>query len=78
MYEHDEPSIKTLLKKPLDKLSNCEKVFLIVVVVFRYRNNIFHGSKRVESWLQYEKQIKYCIQIMQCLITHAIKKEKPA
>ncbi len=78
MYKHDEPSIKTLLKKPLDKLSDCEKVFLIVVVVYRYRNNIFHGSKGVESWLKYKKQIGYCIQIMQSLITHATKKEKLA
>ena len=82
MHEDRKPNrklyckLKTLLEKPLDKLSNCEKVFLIVVVVYRYRNNIFHGSKSVESWLQFEEQIDYCIQIMQSLITHATEREK--
>ena len=69
---------ESLLEKPVDTLLNCEKVFLIVVVVFRYRNNIFHGSKGVESWLQFEDQIKYCVQIMQSLTTHATEKEKSA
>jgi len=84
MHEDRKPNrklyikLKTLLEKPLDKLSNCEKVFLIVVVAYRYRNNIFHGSKGVESWLQFEEQIDYCIQIMQSLITHATEREKSA
>ncbi len=82
MHENKKPKselytkFESLLEKPVDTLLNCEKVFLIVVVVFRYRNNIFHGSKRAESWLKFEDQIKYCVQIMQSLITHATEKEK--
>ena len=70
MRGHTRPNIRPLLKKSLDELSNYEKVFLVVSVVFRYRNNIFHGSKSVESWLQYKAQMDYCIQIMQSLIAH--------
>jgi len=33
-------------------------------VVYRYRNNIFHGSKGIRSWLQFEEQIKTCIELM--------------
>ena len=69
---------ESLLEEPVDTLLNCEKVFLIVVVVYRYRNNIFHGSKGVASWLRFEEQIGYCVQIMQSLITHATEKEKLA
>ncbi len=76
MRGNTKPDIKPLLEKSLDELSNCEKVFLIVSVIFRYRNNIFHGLKSVESWPQYERQIKYCVQIMQSLITHATEREK--
>lgn len=74
--QHNE--FKLLLKKPFDELCKYEKVFLIVLVVYRYRNNIFHGAKGVASWLQFEDQIKYCVQIMQFLITHATKEEKSA
>ena len=76
MGDYSGPNIKPLLKKPLDELSDVKRVLLIVVVVYRYRNNIFHGSKRAESWLKFGDQIKYCVQIMQSLITHATEKEK--
>lgn len=76
MRGNTKPNIKPLLEKSLDELSNYEKVFLIVSVVFRYRNNIFHGLKSVKSWLEYEEQIDYCIRIMQSLITHATEREK--
>ena len=70
MHGHKRPDIKPLLDRPVDSLSNFERVFFLVSVVYRYRNNIFHGSKGVESWLRFKPQIEQCTQVMQVLITH--------
>jgi len=41
------------------------------------RNNIFHGNKGVESWLQFAEQIEMCQGVMQKLIdTSTIAKSK--
>jgi hypothetical protein len=53
-------------------LSAEEIVFFVIFVVFRYRNNIFHGNKSVASWLKYKDQIKLCIKVMQTLITFKV------
>jgi hypothetical protein len=71
MHKSIHPDIKPLLDRCPDSLSNAEKLFLLLSVVYRYRNNIFHGSKGVKSWLQFKDQIVQCTQIMQALITHA-------
>ena len=42
---------------------------MLLVVVYRFRNNIFHGNKGVDSWLQYRPQIEKCTNVMQHLIT---------
>ena len=62
-----EPMSQILLKN-FDTLEADEIVFLLVVVVYRYRNNIFHGNKGVSSWLQFTEQINKCRLIMQKLI----------
>jgi hypothetical protein len=71
MHDNTYPDIKPLLNRPVVSLSNVERVFFLVSVVYRYRNNIFHGSKGVGSWLQFKPQIEQCTQVMQALITHA-------
>lgn len=71
MHGNNHPDIKPLLCRSSDSFSRFEKVFFLVSVVYRYRNNIFHGSKGVGSWLKFKPQIERCIQVMQVLITHA-------
>ena len=70
MHDHALPDIKDLLARPILSLSPLEKVFLVVSVIFRYRNNIFHGTKGVQSWLVFKPQIEQCIQAMQHLLSH--------
>lgn len=58
------PVIDKYLEKPYDELTDKEKCHLILYVIFRYRNNIFHGNKRVYSWLTYKDQINKCVDAM--------------
>lgn len=44
-------------------------------IVYRYRNNMFHGNKGLESWLQFEEQIKDCITVMKKLTVLPDKKD---
>lgn len=60
--------ISRLIRKDFSEFSNAEKIFFSMVVVYRYRNNIFHGNKGVDSWLGYRDCILNCIAIMQLLI----------
>lgn len=46
-------------------------VFLCTAVAYRFRNNMFHGSKGVRSWLQYKDQIERCSAVIQSLTSHA-------
>lgn len=71
MHGKKNPRLSALLGRPLEELTSEDKLFLLVFVVFRYRNNIFHGNKGVESWLAYREQIRHCIESMQVLISHA-------
>jgi len=70
MHGNRHPDMKPLLDRPVDSLSDVEQVHFAVSVVYRYRNNIFHGSKGVTSWLAYKPQINRCTQVMQALISH--------
>ncbi|MBT3338857.1 MAG: hypothetical protein HN855_15655 [Anaerolineae bacterium] len=62
------PDLEKILAKEIKDLNREDEVYLLLVVVYRYRNNMFHGNKNVASWLQYEKQIRRCTTIMQNLI----------
>lgn len=75
---HDEkPSgavvadFKRCLAIPVASLAARDHVFTVVFVIYRFRNNMFHGNKRVESWLRYREQISICTGTMQKFITHA-------
>jgi hypothetical protein len=65
MHEQKSEEMDKILKKDLSSLSQDESIFFLLFVVYRYRNNIFHGNKGVNSWLKFEKQIEYCIEVMQ-------------
>lgn len=71
MHGHKDQRLLALLGRPFDELTSEDRLFLLVFVVFRYRNNIFHGNKGVESWLFYREQIQICVQAMQILVSHA-------
>lgn len=61
--------VTEILDRQFEELSNAELLFMLVVVVYRFRNNIFHGNKGVDTWLHYRTQIEMCTNIMQILIT---------
>lgn len=63
--------IEKILKHNAEELTSEQKIYLCAFVAFRYRNNIFHGNKAVDSWLEFEEQICHCIAIMQKFISHA-------
>ncbi len=60
---------RDILSTQFDALSDYQLVFMLLFVVYRFRNNIFHGNKGVQSWLQYKKQIGFCLRVMQSLIS---------
>ena len=62
---------KRCLSLPPAALSVNDQVFVVAFVVYRYRNNMFHGNKGVESWLRFKPQIELCITAMQSFITHS-------
>jgi hypothetical protein len=63
--------IDVILKLPFDKLNAVQAATFSAFVVYRFRNNIFHGNKGVHSWLNFADQIGRCTLIMQLLITHS-------
>lgn len=66
--------IDNLLKKPVDEFNNKERLSFLIYVVYRYRNNMFHGNKSLDSWLSYKKQINLCINIMIKIIDNHVEK----
>jgi|SRR3990167_508533 len=62
--------LQGLIERPFAFLNNADVVFLVVFVVFRFRNNIFHGNKDINSWLNFKEQIDFCTEAMQFFVTH--------
>jgi hypothetical protein len=69
MHQKEQPRLVSILSKDFESLSADEIVFFVIFVVFRFRNNIFHGNKGVASWLKFRDQIELCIKVMQTFIT---------
>ncbi len=63
--KNQNSSFDKILKKAYTNLTVEEKIFLLTFVTYRYRNNIFHGSKGISFWLKYDEQIKKCIYVLQ-------------
>ena len=61
------------LDTELVSMSANDRVFFVVFVIYRFRNNVFHGNKGVQSWLAYDRQIRLCTRAMQALVSHAEK-----
>jgi len=71
MHKDKCERLDALLTKPHDSLTPEERLFFVTYVVYRFRNNIFHGNKGVSSWLEYRPQIQHCTRVMQYLISHS-------
>lgn len=56
--------IDKILKEPFEAITKEEKIFLLIYVVYRYRNNIFHGTKTIREWHIFETEIDICIRFM--------------
>ena len=64
IHKDDFKEIREIKSKQSSAITDQEKLSIVLYVVYRYRNNIFHGSKGVESWLQFSPQIERCVKIM--------------
>ena len=56
--------IPKILRTPFNRLYKNEKIFFMIFVVYRYRNNIFHGRKSIKEWNEYLDEIQQCIKFM--------------
>lgn len=64
-----------LCNKEYKDIEKDEKIYFLTYIVYRYRNNMFHGNKGLESWLQFKEQIKDCITVMKKLTVLPDKKD---
>lgn len=71
MHDHASRRMDAVLKRSFPELTESDLLFIVALVAFRFRNNIFHGNKGVASWLRFQPQIKLCIMSMQHLTSHA-------
>ncbi|MBN1816756.1 MAG: hypothetical protein JW828_05315 [Sedimentisphaerales bacterium] len=70
-YDNSKESkiVDEIINRKFDE-NDKEWMRLLLYVVYRYRNNIFHGNKDVNSWLNtYKEQIKLCISTIQTWIS---------
>ena len=65
--------VEVLLKKKYLEIVNTDKLIFLVYVIYRFRNNIFHGNKEVRSWSKYEREIELCTYSMTKLIESNIE-----
>lgn len=68
MHDQKLEDLEKIFSKKLNELDTYETTFMLLVVIYRFRNNIFHGNKGVQSWLVYREQIDLCINAMQFFI----------
>ena len=63
-------AVRTCLAMEKQKFTEADRIFFVCAVIYRFRNNMFHGSKGVQSWLRYKQEIELCTTAMQELILH--------
>lgn len=63
-YKCVSENIRRIVEQEYSYLNKNDKIYLLFYVVFRYRNNLFHGNKDITQWEHFETQINYCIQFM--------------
>lgn len=68
VHNENKQEIEEIRNAEIEKINNEDKLKFLLYIVYRYRNNIFHGNKGVLSWMKYEEQIDKCVLIMTKLI----------
>lgn len=68
LYQKQAQPLQALLEKPMASLAKSEIVYLVVFVLYRFRNNMFHGNKGIASWLHFKEQIDRCTRAMQVCV----------
>jgi hypothetical protein len=68
LHQKQSAPLQALLEKPMPSLAKSEIVYLVVFVLYRFRNNMFHGNKGIESWLHFKEQIDRCTKAMQVCV----------
>ena len=53
-----------VLNRPWDKSSSTDKLHFGLYVIYRFRNNIFHGNKQIFEWLRNRPQIEDCVMVL--------------
>lgn len=53
-----------VLNQPWNKSKPVEKIQFGLYVIYRFRNNIFHGNKTVLEWLRNKPQIEDCVLVL--------------
>jgi hypothetical protein len=71
MHTQSSSRLSQALSFPAEDLSAEECLHLLVFVAYRFRNNIFHGNKGVDTWLGYSEQIRRCTELLQACVSHA-------
>ena len=61
---HPWSKIEGILEKPYHKIYKENKISFMIFVVYRYRNNIFHGIKSIKEWGNFSEEIQLCIKFM--------------
>ncbi|HCE68278.1 MAG: hypothetical protein A2X82_03590 [Geobacteraceae bacterium GWC2_55_20] len=68
MHSQQSKELESVLIKEFCNLNSYEITLMLLIVIYRFRNNIFHGNKGVKSWLVFGEQINLCINAMQSFI----------
>jgi hypothetical protein len=71
MHRQSCERLDALVRNDLGIAGAADVIFLVAVVAYRFRNNMFHGNKGVASWLQYKTQIQLCTEVLQHFVSHA-------
>lgn len=64
-------NLELVKKQPTEEL----KTKLMATIVYRFRNNIFHGAKKSYTWPHYKKQIRHCIGALMTWVDGYSEKE---
>lgn len=59
-----------------DNETPANKVAFLIYIIHRFRNNMFHGTKLINTWFsEYKTEINYCITAMQKLVENQTSKK---
>ena len=61
IHSKDNITFRSIINMPFENISEFEKLQMLFFIVYRYRNNIFHGNKKVLTWTKYTEQIEDCL-----------------